>query len=108
MSLLLDTQLASFFLRYSFLFDDQLFHFLINRRFCLSNLGQIFIPQKLMLTPAWMSVGLKTSPKRFTYWLAVNRKKYRIDNLVIWESLPCSQVNGEKITPTSSGISFLF
>lgn len=93
-----NTYLSSFFLRYRFLLDDQLFNFLIRRRVCLSDLGQIFIPLKLMLILTCISVGLKIWPERFTYGLAVNGKEYTIDNLVlvILEAFQCSQVNGEK------------
>lgn len=77
---------------------DQLFSFLIKRRVCMSTLGQISIPLNLMLILTWISVGRKKWPDRFTYGLAVNRKEYRVDNLilVILEAFPCSQVSGEK------------
>lgn len=63
----------------------------------MSNLGPIFIPIKLMLIPTWISVCLKIQSKTFTYGLAVNRKEYRTDNLVLvtLEAFLCSQVNGE-------------
>lgn len=80
MYLLLEIWLASFFLRYSFLLDNQLFNFLIKKRVCQSNWGQFFNPLKLILIPPWISVWLKIWPQRFTYG-----KKRVYDRQLFWK-----------------------